>query len=281
MLRTCGAVVELAGSTAKRVSDKRVAHEVCDEPWLVFDREKHGRDPRIKLERHRPQRLRHRRPKPCFVAGVKLLDFAIVQSVDLICGEFPTDHQSVLPGLASRAMAASRSRCFCTRSSSCGASGVAAGVAAGGAPSARRAPAPCGSATDISSSISSLQSISPITSRRARLIWSATRRRHCTISQATKTSSTKCVPSTATSSPSVTGSIATQLYKQQADLFSTEAWRVFSRLAAAAPTPTVLESVSRRSPAGSLQSCRDPCSGRVRPSASARASPSGLSCISG
>ena len=96
-------MVELAGSTAKRVSDKRVALEVCDEPWLVFGREKHGRDPRIKLERRRPQRLRHRRPKPCFVAGVKLLDFAIVQSVDLIGDEcFPTDHQSVLPGLASR-----------------------------------------------------------------------------------------------------------------------------------------------------------------------------------
>ena len=104
--------------------------------------------------------------------------------------------------------------------------------------------------------------------------------RHCAICQATKTSSTKCVPSTATSSPSVTGSIATQLYKQH-DLFSTEAWRVFSRLVAAVPTPAVLESVSRRSPAGSLQSCRDPCSGRVRPNASARASPSGLSCISG
>ena len=83
-------------------------------------------------------------------------------------------------------------------------------------------------------------------------------------------SSAKCVPSTAISSPSVTESIATQLYKQQANLFSTEAWRVFSRLAAAAPTPAVPLSVSRRSPAGSLQSCRDP-----------RASPSGLSCISG
>ena len=127
----------------------------------------------------------------------------------------------------------------------------------------------------------SSQSISSITSRRARLIWSATRRRHGSICQATKTSSTKCVSSTATSSASVTGSIATQLYKQQADLFSTEAWRVFSRIAATAPTPAVLELVSRRSPAGSLQSCRDPCSGRVRPSASARASPSGLSCISG
>ena len=134
---------------------------------------------------------------------------------------------------------------------------------------------------DISSSISSSQAILPITTRRARLIWSATRRRHCAICQTTKTSSTKCVPSTTTSSPSVKGSIATQLYKQQADLFSTEAWRVFSRLAASAPTPAVLESVSRRSPAGSLQSYRDPCSGRVRPSASARASPSGLSCISG
>ena len=120
-----------------------------------------------------------------------------------------------------------------------------------------------------------------LTSRRARLIWSATRRRHCAICQATKTSSTKCVPSTATSSPSVTGSITTQLYKQQADLFSTEAWRVFSRLAAAAPAPAVLESISRHFPAGSLQRSRDPCSGRVRPSASARASPSGLSCISG
>ena len=28
------AVVELTGSTAKRVSDKRVALEVCDKPWL-------------------------------------------------------------------------------------------------------------------------------------------------------------------------------------------------------------------------------------------------------
>ena len=120
-----------------------------------------------------------------------------------------------------------------------------------------------------------------ITSRRARLIWSVTRHRHCAICLATKTSSTKCVPSAATSIPSVTGSIATQLYKQQADLFLTEAWCVFSRLAAAAPTPAVLLSVSRRSPAGSLQSCRDPCSGRVRPSASARASPPELSCISG
>ena len=99
------AVVELAGSGTKRVSNKRVDLEICDKPWLVFgrDREKHGRDPRIKLERRRPQRLRHRRPKPCFVAGVKLLDFAIVQSVNLISGEcFPTDHQSILPGLAPR-----------------------------------------------------------------------------------------------------------------------------------------------------------------------------------
>ena len=175
------------------------------------------------------------------------------------------------PAWPPAAIAASRSQCFCTRSSSFG---VAAGATAGGAPSAR--PASCGSATDISLSISSSQSIAPMTSRRARLIWSAARRRH----QTTKPNSTKCVPSTAISSPSVTRSIAVQLYKQQADLFSAEAWRVFSRLAASTPTPAVLESVSRRSPAGSLQSCRDPCSGRVRPSASARASPSGLSCIS-
>ena len=185
---------------------------------------------------------------------------------------FPRNLSPYCPAWPPAAIAASRSQRFCTRSSSWGASGVAAVAAASGAPSARPAPAPYGSATDISSSISLSQSILPITSRQARLIWSATRRRHCAICQTTKTSSTKCVPSTVTSSPSVTGSIATQLYKQQADLFSTEAWRVFSRLAASTPTPAVLESVSRRSPAGSLQSCCDPCSGRVRPSASARAS---------
>ena len=171
-------MVELAGSTAKRVSDKRVALEVCDKPWLVFDLEKHGRHPRIELERRRPQGLRHRRPQPGFVAGVHLLDFGVIQSVDLIGGEcFPADHQSVLPGLASRRDGSEQR------------------------------------ATDISSSISSSQSISPITSRWARLIWSATRCRHSAICQATKTSSTKCVPSTATNSTSVTGSIATHLYK--------------------------------------------------------------------
>ena len=234
--------------------------------------------PRIELERRRPQGLRHRRPQPGFVAGVHLLDFGVIQSVDLIRGEcFPADHQSILPGLASRRDGNEPSRCFCTRSSS---SGVAAWAATDGAPSARPASTPCESATDNSLSISSSQSILSITSRRDRLIWSAARRRHCGTYQATKISSTKCVPSAATSSPSVTGSIATQLYKQQADLCSTEAWRVFCRLAVASPTPAVLETVSRRSFAGSLQSCRDPCSGRVRPSASARASPSGLSCIS-
>ena len=252
------------------MSDKRVALEVCDKTWLVSDWEKHGRQPRIDLERRRPQGLRHRRPQPGFVAGVHLLDFRCYPECrfDRQVNVFPRTTSPYCPAWPPAGMAASRSRCFCTLSSS---SGVATRAAASGAPSARPAPAPCGSATDISSS----QSISPITSRRARLIWSATRR------QVMKTSSAKCVPSTATSSPSVTGSIATQLYEQQADLFSTEAWRVFSRLAAAAPMLAVLESVSRRSPAGSLQSCRDPCSGRVRPSASARASPSGLSCISG
>ena len=170
-------MTELAGSTTKRVSDKRVALEVCDKPWLVFDWEKHGRQPRIELERRRPQGLRHRRPQPGFVAGVHLLDFGVIQSVDLIRGEcFPVDHQAILPGLASRRDGSEPSRCFCTRSSS---SGVAAGAAAGGAPSARPASALCGSATDNSLSISSSQSILPITSRRARLIWSAARRRHC------------------------------------------------------------------------------------------------------
>ena len=220
-------VVELACSTAKRMSDKQVALEVCDKPWLVFDWEKHGSHPRIELQCRRTQGLRHRRPQPSFVVGIHLLDFGVVQSVNLI------DHQSVLPGLASCCDGSELSACFCTRSSSSGASGVAAGTAAGGAPSARLAPVPCGSASDISSSISSSQFISPITSRRARLIY-------CVICQAMKTSLTKCVPSTATSSPSVTGSIATQLYKQQADLFSTEVWCVFSQLAAAAPTPAVL-----------------------------------------
>ena len=97
------AVVELAGSTAKIVPDKRVALSVCDKPWQVFDWEKHGHGPRVNLERRRPQGLRHRRPQPGFVAGVHFLDFGVIQSGDLICGEcFPADHQSVLPGLASR-----------------------------------------------------------------------------------------------------------------------------------------------------------------------------------
>ena len=81
------AVVELAGSTAKRVSDKQVALKVCDKPWLVFDWEKHGHRPRVNLERRRPQGLRHRRPQPGFVGGVHLLDFGVIQSVDLIGGE--------------------------------------------------------------------------------------------------------------------------------------------------------------------------------------------------
>ena len=96
------AVVELAGSTAKCVPDKRVALEVCDKPWQVFDWEKHDHGPRIDLERRRPQGLRHRRPQPGFVAGVQL-DFGVIQSIDLIGGEcFPADHQSILPSLASR-----------------------------------------------------------------------------------------------------------------------------------------------------------------------------------
>ena len=41
------AVVELASSTAKRVSDKRVALEVCDKPWMVFDWAEHGHGPRV------------------------------------------------------------------------------------------------------------------------------------------------------------------------------------------------------------------------------------------
>ena len=82
------------------MSNKRITLEVCDEPWLVFDWEAHCSNPCIKLERRRHQRLRHRRPKPCFVVGVKLLDLAIFQSIDLIGGEcFPTDHQSVLARL--------------------------------------------------------------------------------------------------------------------------------------------------------------------------------------
>ena len=81
------ALVELAGSTAKRVSDKRVALEVCDKPWLVFDWEKHGHRPRVNLERRRPQGLPHRRPQPGFVGGVHLLDLGVIQSVDLIGGE--------------------------------------------------------------------------------------------------------------------------------------------------------------------------------------------------
>ena len=159
-------MVELAGSTAKRVSNKRVALEVCDKPWLVFDWEKHGCHPRIELERRRPQGLCHPRPQPGFVAGVQLLDFSVIQSVNLIGGEcFPMDHQFVLPSLASRRNGSEPFAVFLRPFFSCGASGFAAGVAAGGAPSSRPAPAPCGSATDISSSISSSQSISPITSR--------------------------------------------------------------------------------------------------------------------
>ena len=81
------AVVELTGSTAKCVSDKR---------------EKQGCQPGIKLESRRPQRLPHHRPEPGFVAGVHLLDFGIVQSVNFIRGEcLPMDHQSILPSLAS------------------------------------------------------------------------------------------------------------------------------------------------------------------------------------
>ena len=96
-------MVELAGSTAKRVSDKRVVLDVCDKPWLVFDWEEHGSHPRIELVRRRPQGLRHRRPQPGFVAGVQLLNFGVIQSIDLICGEcFPTDRQSISPSLASR-----------------------------------------------------------------------------------------------------------------------------------------------------------------------------------
>ena len=180
-------------------------------------------------------------------------------------------------------MAASRSCCFCTRSSSSGTSGVAARAAAGGAPRLDQRQRPAGQ---------------QLTSCHRSVIHSPFRllqggggggpsymkcdsaQTLCDL-QATKTSSTKSVQSTATSSPSVTGSVATQLYKQQADLLPTEACRVFSRLAAAAPTPAVLESISRHFPAGSLQRSYDPWSGRARPSASARASPSGLSCISG
>ena len=177
----------------------------------MSDWEEHGSHPRIELECRRPQGLRHRRPQPGFVAGVHILDFGVIQSIDLIGDEcFPADRQSILPSLASRR---DRSESFTAflhpffllwrrRRGGCRWSPLG------------------GSATDISSSISSSQSISPITSRRARLIGSATWRRHCAIFQTTKTSSTKRVPSTATSSPSVTGSIATQLYKEQAPVFN-------------------------------------------------------------
>ena len=162
-------MVELAGSTAKHVSDKRVALEVCDKPWLVFDWEEHGSHPCIELERRRPQGLRHRRPQPGFVAGVQLLDFGVMQSIDLIGGECfyrgPSVHTAQL-GLPPRSQRVIHS--------------VFAPVLHPAArlssplwrlpvepPSARPAPAPCGSATDISSSISLSQSILPITSRRA------------------------------------------------------------------------------------------------------------------
>ena len=173
-------MVEFAGGAAKRVSDKWIALQIVNEPWLVFGRhrEKHGCHPRIKLQGCWPQRLRHRRPKPGFVAGVHLLDLGIVQSVDLIGGKcFPTDHQSELAGLASRRDRGEPFTVFLHPFFPwpSGTSGVAArppaGAAAGGAPSASPAPAPCRcSASDISSSISSSQSISPITSRRRRLI---------------------------------------------------------------------------------------------------------------
>ena len=71
----------------------------------------------------------------------------------------------------------------------------------------------CPAGLQLTSAYRSVRHSPPITSRRTRLIWSVTRRRHCAICQTPKTNSAKCVPSTAINSPSVTGSIATQLYK--------------------------------------------------------------------
>ena len=80
-------MVELAGSTAKCMSDKLVGFEISNKCWLVFDWEKHGCHTRTKLEPCRPQRIRHRRPKPRRVAGIWFHDLGIIQSVNLIYGE--------------------------------------------------------------------------------------------------------------------------------------------------------------------------------------------------
>ena len=55
-------VVELAGSAAKRVPEKRVAFEVSNKPRLVLDREKHGRHRRIQPKNGSSQRPHQRRP---------------------------------------------------------------------------------------------------------------------------------------------------------------------------------------------------------------------------
>ena len=107
-----------------------------------------------------PAWLRSGRTASRFRCYPELLDFGVIQSIDLIGGEcFPADHQSILPSLTSRR---DRSESFTAflhpffilrrvwrrRSGGCRWSHPSR-------------PAPCGSATD-SSLISSSQSISPI-----------------------------------------------------------------------------------------------------------------------
>ena len=96
------AVVELAGSAAQRVPDKRVAFEVSNKPGLVLDREKHGRHRRVEPKYDSSQRPCHRRLEPSFVAGVQPLDFGIIEGVDLVgCKWFSADYEPVLLGLTS------------------------------------------------------------------------------------------------------------------------------------------------------------------------------------
>ena len=91
-----------------------------------------------------------------------------------------------------------------------------------------------------------------------------------------KSSSTSCAPGTAISSPS---HILNTPYKQQADPSSIKAHYVLSRLAAASPMPALLERGSSHFHAARLRMSLDRYSGRGRPSASARTSLSGQSCI--